>query len=87
MNGNLLAVQNVVFSVNYYTVLGSMICLMVQGCASPSAVTSETEKMRARKERQQQLERDWRLGHDHGRIGYVGNQAPALEGSTVPPRE
>ena len=65
-----------------------MICFMVQGCAaSSSAVTSETEKLRARKERQQQLESDWRLAHDHGRIGYVGNQAPALEGSTVVLRE
>jgi hypothetical protein len=63
-----------------------MICLMVQGCAtSPSAATSETAQLRARTERQQQLERDWRLSREHGRIGYVGNQAPALEGTTVPP--
>ena len=31
-----------------------------------------------RKRRQQ-------LSVDHGRIGYVGNQAPALEGTTIPP--
>ncbi len=46
---------------------------------------SETAQARARNERQQQLERDWRLSREHGRIGYVGNQAPALEGTTVPP--
>ena len=70
-----------------WTVLGGMIILMVFGCASdPSAATSEAAQ-RARKERQQRLEADWRLARDHGRIGYVGNQAPALEGATVPPKE
>ena len=47
---------------------------------------SDTAKQqRARMERQEQLKRDSEFSREHGRIGYVGNQAPALEGSTVPP--
>jgi outer membrane biogenesis lipoprotein LolB len=66
--------------------LGGVICLLLIGCASdPSAAVSDTAKRRARIERQEQLKRDWQLSRDHGRIGYVGHQAPALEGTTVPP--
>jgi hypothetical protein len=69
-----------------YGILGGMFCAVVLGCATdPSPAMSNTAKKRARMERQEQLERDWRLPREHGRIGYVGNQAPALEGSTVPP--
>ena len=45
---------------------------------------SDTAKRRARTERQEQMKRDWQLSREHGRIGYVGHQAPALEGTTVP---
>ena len=65
--------------------LAGVVALMVLGCATdPSASTIDPSKLRARKERQ---EREWRLARDHGRIGYVGNQAPALEGTTVPAPE
>ena len=67
-------------------ILGNVICSLLLGCATdPSAVTSDTARQRARIERQEQLKRDWQLSREHGRIGYVGNQAPALEGTTVPP--
>ena len=45
---------------------------------------SDTARQRARIERQEQLKRDWQLSREHGRVGYVGNQAPALEGTTFP---
>ena len=65
--------------------LAGVVALMVLGCATdPSASTIDPSKLRARKERQ---EREWRLARDNGRIGYVGNQAPALEGTTVPAPE
>ncbi len=67
--------------------LSGAICSLMIGCATdPSAAMSDTAKQqRARVERQEQLKRDWRLSREHGRIGYVGHQAPALEGTTVPP--
>ena len=70
-----------------WTVLGGIISLMVLGCATdPSVATRETTQIE-RKERQQRREAESRLGRQHGRIGFVGNQAPALEGTTVPPKE
>ncbi len=73
-----------------YRVLGGLCCALILGCAlEPRAATRDTAKARARMERQEQLKRDWQLSREHGRIGYVGNQAPALEGTTfpdVPPR-
>jgi hypothetical protein len=67
-------------------ILGGMFCALVLGCATDaSPAMSDTAKKRARMERQELLERDRRLSREHGRIGYVGNQAPALEGFTVPP--
>jgi hypothetical protein len=64
--------------------------VLMLGCAQdPRAAMSDPTKVRARIERQEQLKRDWQLSREHGRIGYVGNQAPALEGTTfpdVPPR-
>lgn len=58
---------------------------MVLGCVvSPSGAETDPAKARALKERREQLARDSEYSRDHGRIGYVGNQAPALEGSTVP---
>ena len=72
--------------VNSWRILGSAVCSLMLGCATdPSAAMSDTAKQRARRERQEQLERDWQLSREHGRIGYVGNQAPALEGTTVSP--
>jgi hypothetical protein len=77
--------ERIVF-MSSHGILGGMFCALALGCATdPSPVMSDTAKNRARMERQEQLERDWGLSRDHGRIGYVGNQAPALEGTTVPP--
>ena len=68
--------ERIVF-MSSYGILGGMFCALVLGCATaPSPAMSDTAKKRARMERQEQLERDWRLSRDHGRIGYVGNQAP-----------
>ncbi|MGB7836861.1 MAG: hypothetical protein WBL40_01995 [Terrimicrobiaceae bacterium] len=70
------------------TGLAGTFSLMVLGCAAdPSASATLTPEWHARKERQERLVREWRLARDHGRIGYVGNQAPALEGTTVPAPE
>ena len=69
-----------------WRILGGIICSLMLGCATdPCAAVSDTAKQRARIERQEQLKRDWQLSREHGRIGYVGHQAPALEGTTVPP--
>ena len=77
--------ERIVF-MSLYGILGGMFCALALGCATdPSPAMSDTAKKRARMERQEQLKRDWELSREHGRIGYVGNQAPALEGSTVPP--
>jgi hypothetical protein len=68
-----------------YRVLGGLFCALILGCApEPRAATRNPAEVRARMERQEQLKRDWRLSREHGRIGYVGNQAPALEGTTFP---
>jgi outer membrane biogenesis lipoprotein LolB len=77
--------ERIVF-VSSCRMLSGVVCLLMIGCATdPSAAMSDTAKQRARIERQEQLKRDWQLSREHGRIGYVGHQAPALEGTTVPP--
>jgi hypothetical protein len=51
------------------------ICLMVLGCATKS--TNDSRLWRVQKERQQQVARE------AGRIGYIGNEGPAL-GTSIP---
>ena len=68
-----------------YRVLSGLFFALMLGCAQdPRGAMSVPVKVRAPIERQEELKRDWRLSREHGRIGYVGNQAPALEGTTFP---
>ena len=78
--------ERIVF-MSSWRMLGGVICSLMIGCATDpfAAMMSDPAKQRARVERQEQLKRDWQLSREHGRIGYVGHQAPALEGTTVPP--
>lgn len=56
-----------------FTLLAAAISLMVLGCATDQSLsTRETSLWRAQKERQQ------RIAHDAGRIGYIGNAVPSL---------
>ena len=74
-----------IVSMSLCRMLRGAICSLMIGCATdPSAAMSDAAKQRVRVERQEKLKRDWQLSREHGRIGYVGHQAPALEGTTVP---
>ena len=76
--------ERIVF-MSSWRMLGGVICSLAIGCATDPSAAMSDPKHRARVERQEQLKRDWQLSREHGRIGYVGHQAPALEGTTVPP--
>lgn len=70
------------------TGLAGVVSLVVLGCASdPAASLVGSPEWLAQKQRQEERIREWRLARDHGRMGYVGHQAAALEGTTVPAPE